>query len=178
MIRAMLLLSSLNLFVFVVDFNPMVHGTSVCSRHFSDAASADGKEVLPDAPLKVAATMLTKLAKKAGEARQTSLELEMLNASETLVKQMASAATALESQYKSLAPVVAQKHTSIDAYRPYLDAAEQIITYYQARKQYADALVGVSKRQAAAASAASSTVAASAASHLALAGAAAQPDEP
>jgi hypothetical protein len=146
-------------------------GVSVCSRHFTDAAAG---EALPDAPLKIAATMLSKLAKKAGEARQTSLELEMLNASETLVKQMASAATALESQYKSLAPIVAQKHTAIDAYRPYLDAAEKIIAYYMARKQYADALVGVSKRQAAAASAAASASCVP----LALPGAGAQPDEP
>jgi hypothetical protein len=99
-------------------------------------------------PLTLASKLLVRLAKKSGEARQCALQMDSIAASGTLVAQLSSAADALEQQYKALAALVKNKVNDDTIYGPYFLAAEQILTYYTAKKQYADAFISVSKRQA------------------------------
>jgi hypothetical protein len=112
------------------------------------AGEAPPAALVVDKPLTIASKLLVKLAKKSGEARQCALQMDSIAASGTLVAQLSSAADALEQQYKALALLVKNKVNDENIYGPYLLAAEQILTYYTAKKQYADAFISVSKRQA------------------------------
>jgi hypothetical protein len=103
--------------------------------------------VAPDSPLKLAAEMLKKLAKRAGDARQYSLQLGSIKASDTLVAQMQSTAKSLEDQYRALAVHVTAKTDDATILGPFMSAAQKLLDYYTEKKQFADALVNVSRRQ-------------------------------
>jgi hypothetical protein len=105
---------------------------------------------------------LQKLAKKSGEARELVLTLDSLQASETLVAQLQSAADALAAQYRALVPMVSNSVTDPAVLSPYLDKAEQICAYYVQKKAFADALVSVNKRQQSAATTAAAAAASAA----------------
>ena len=95
----------------------------------------------------VKALAAKQLAKFAGEAMETVLRLQGCNASATLVSQLQSAQESLQQQYCAAQAFVDAKIQDVDQYKPYEEATERIVAYYQDRKQYATALIGVSRRQ-------------------------------
>lgn len=90
--------------------------------------------------------MLAKLAKASGEARQRALHLSRAEASDTLVKQITGAADALEDQYRSLSAMIANRSSHADM-EPYIAKGMELLSYYDKKKQYANALIAVSKRR-------------------------------
>ena len=118
---------------------------------------------MTDSPLQVASKMLTKLGKLSGEAHEKVLALEQIAASETLVIQLRSAATSLAAQHKALGVPVRAKVNDASRYTEYLNVATSIINYYQEKLQFANAHIGVAKRQVADATTAAAAAAAAAA---------------
>jgi hypothetical protein len=92
--------------------------------------------------------MLKKLSKDAGDARKTLIEITAMDASETLCLQIKSAAESLEGQYAAVQTFMkGESHDDPAMWLTYAVQSNSILDYYQEKKQYANALGGVQRRQ-------------------------------
>ena len=89
-----------------------------------------------------------KLSKAMGECVTVIMELEELDASDTLVKQLQSANAALIGQAKAIGSLIAREVNTDHEYEPYLAKAQEILTYFNNKRQMSNAFIGVAKRQA------------------------------
>ena len=113
-----------------------------------EAGEQATEELKPEQPLVQARRLLKSLAKNVGEAREMLLQLRGLHASETLVDQIKEVAVRMEKQYASLQVKVNAKINDESIYLPFKTAVEKLLDYYATKKQFANALIGVAKRQA------------------------------
>lgn len=111
-------------------------------------------QVVPETPLQQARNLQKKLAKSVGEAKKLLLSLRGVKVGGAVEKMIDSAATNLEKQYSALNNFITKGINDPTIFEPYRIASEKLLQYYETKRQYATALMGVQRRQQAAEAAA------------------------